>query len=190
MNWMQHGDKYNERRRNSRAQGQRVEDDDAPVIDYTKGGTKPPSFSGITQAPKQQPEPVVDYMKGDPAPGGRRLQLDYSGVPNWIRRDRVRADRMAQEAAAEDEPSEMSSWDALQARGQRQANTVSFGRSAVDMSGLRGGRPSYPITNAAAAGTLYGPSPVYGEAAAGRSVRPVQPPRQNPGPQRLPHIVN
>ena len=163
------------------------------LVDYTRPGaaSRPPDFSGIGKTPTRADE-LTDGSA--PHPIDRVYQPDLSRLPNSKRRNRYEVERewvreMIAAEAAEDEPSEMSSWEAVRARGERMANAVDFSRSSVDMSGLRGGRPQRQITNPAAAGMAFGPSPEYRAAAAGNSVRSVQPPPPYRGPQKTPHIV-
>lgn len=161
------------------------------MVDYAapNSAIKPPSFDGVKKPPRKEPvTEVVDYTKGGSrgplATQARRY--DLSGVNNAVRHDRVRLERemVRQQLAAEE--NDLTSWDQLQAQGERLANTVDF--RAADRIGLRD-RPRYAITNHAAAGTLYGGQPDFGAAAAGQSVRRFVP-RPKSGPQKRPHILN
>jgi hypothetical protein len=162
------------------------------VIDYTAPGAaaRPPHEPDVPEKPKvirDGDTVVVDYTKGGHS-GPGQAQLDLSRVPGEVRRDRVKAEKMARKLAAEE--NDMSEWDALQAANARMANTVDFSRQAGGLGGLSGGRVVHPVSNPAAAGVLYGDfSGGYEAAAGGRSVRGPQPPAQNSGPQRTPHLI-
>jgi hypothetical protein len=184
--------RYEEMHREQRAQAQRdrraagagpVEHEDEPLVDYTKQGSGPPQFPGIGQAPAPR-RTLPDGRVPSPAERSYVSTLTASE-----RRDRYNVEREMVRAQIAAEENDVSSWDALIAQGQRQANTVNFGQPGVDYSGMRGGRVQHPVSNPAAAGVLYGPSPEYMAAAAGRSVRGPQPPRENSGPQRIPKII-
>jgi hypothetical protein len=163
-----------------------------PVIDYMVMGaaSKPPSFDGVPRQPKKTSTQEVIGDGHVPSPAERQHRPSLDGIPNYIRRDRARLDQeldqeLAQQIRAEE--NELASWDQLQAAGERMATTVDFSRPVTSFRDE--GRPRYAITDAAAAGQLYGPTPGYGAAAAGNAYRPAQPAQPNRGQQRLPHII-
>jgi hypothetical protein len=160
------------------------------VVDYTKGGHKVPSFSGVSPEPMPVREAevvVVDYTHGGHAAPGQGHRLDYSNVPGEARRDFVRASRMAaQNSRLDEDAPEVASWEILTAVDQGAANTVNFSGPMMDISRQR---PTYAITNPAAAGMAYGTaSSGFESAAAGNAVR-VARPQPKSGPQRTPHIL-
>jgi hypothetical protein len=162
-----------------------------PVIDYMRGGGPPPQFAGIGRPPAPKRRDPGEISDGRvPHPSERVYRPDASQLTNAQRRDRYQVERemVREQLAAEAEENDTVSWDSLQAANERMANTVSFARSPVDAGGLRGSRPQYAVTNPAAAGMAFGPMPDYMAAAAGQSIRGVQP-RQDRGPQKTPNII-
>jgi hypothetical protein len=147
------------------------------VVDYTGGGTRPPSPDVHRPAPRAEPSnDVVDYSRGGSNGPRPPAPPDFSRVPASVRQDRVRAEQMARELARQDAESELTSWEILTSRGQDDGHLVSF-RPSMDGSVLRGGgSPVTAITNPAANGTLY--------------AAPARPRQNRASGQRLPHILN
>jgi hypothetical protein len=147
--------------------------------DYTIPGSaaKPPSFDVHPKQPRtvRRDEDVITDGR-TPSPAERwaaQHQRSLDGIPNSIRRDRVRLEQVlaAQQSGGEDGDPEMTSWDELQGRNARQADD-----RMVSFPALGGDRSAPVITNPAAAGQLYPTAP------------PIRRPQQGPG--RVPHIVN
>jgi hypothetical protein len=96
----------NEARREARA-GESAEYDtnDEQVIDYTRPGaaSRPPSFDVHPKPAREAPREhvITDGRVPSPAQREQARQLDYSQVPNWVRRDREAAARMAKQQMAE-----------------------------------------------------------------------------------------
>jgi hypothetical protein len=110
--------------------------------DYTIPGSasKPPSFDVHPKQPKPtRPDVITDGRVPSPVERQHRPSLD--GIPNAIRRDRVRLEAALarQNSGADYDASEMTSWDELQARNARKddGRTVLFDKSAFSPPGPR-----------------------------------------------------
>jgi hypothetical protein len=100
--------------------------------DFTIPGSasKPPSFSGVPEKPKAaRLDPDVVHDPRVPHPNDREQKHSMDGMPNAIRRDRVRLElewRRQQMA----EENETVSWDELKNAPQADGHTVEFNRPA------------------------------------------------------------
>ena len=189
---MLHREERNAARRNSRAQGQRPEEHDDDVVDFTRGGGLPPKFD-VTQPPPRmaRSEAVVDYTKGGYSGPGQAppRPLDMSRIPAWMRHDQERARKMA--ASMMQGSDETGTWDGTLAAVEASFdnNEVNFTRPVTGQD-LRQ-REAPKIRNWAAAGYAYGyTDPGASAAAGGNAVRRIQPPPPDRGPQKTPHIIN
>jgi hypothetical protein len=100
------------------------------VIDYTRGATRPPQFPGRIVPPKPVHNEEVVTDGRVPSPRERERRYDLTGISNETRRDRVRLEvaLARQQTGADEDASEMASWEDLQARNTRHndGRTVSF----------------------------------------------------------------
>lgn len=101
--------------------------------DYTILGaaSKPPSFDVHPKQPKPARQEVITDGRV-PSPAERQHRPSLEGIPNAIRRDRVRLEAEWRRQQIGDD-SEMASWDDLQARKTRHndGRTVVFDRPPV-----------------------------------------------------------
>lgn len=113
------------------------------LVDYTVPGSasKVPSFSGVP--PKAKPVPAQQVITDGrvPSPAERQYRPSLTGIPNSIRRDRVKlnAELARQKIGEEEDASDVTSWDELQSRNARQndGRTVVFDRPALPPPGAR-----------------------------------------------------
>jgi hypothetical protein len=111
------------------------------VVDYTKGAIRPPQFPGRIVPPK--PVRVQDVITDGrvPSPAEREPRYDLTGIPASVRQDRVRLEvaLARQQTSADEDASDMTSWEALQARNTRHndGRTVSFHVPAFPPPGPR-----------------------------------------------------
>jgi hypothetical protein len=103
--------------------------DDQVIVDYAKQGTKPPSDAHLRKVREPQADEVITDGRV-PSPAERQHRHDMTGIPNAVRRDRVPLDAelARQQFGAEDDASDMMSWDEVQSRNARQSDSrmVSF----------------------------------------------------------------
>jgi hypothetical protein len=116
---------------------------DMLACDYTIPGSasKPPSFDVHPKTPRPVCQEIItDGRVRSPAERQHRPSLE--GIPNAIRRDRVRleATLARQQIGADEGDSDMASWDELQARNTRQNDRVSFHVPALPPAGTRPAR--------------------------------------------------
>jgi hypothetical protein len=128
-------------------------EEDERIVDYSKGGHKAPSFDYHQPAPRPPhiTDEVSDGRVENPATRKPSTHLDMSRIPGWVRRDTVRAQRMAATMARQEQTDAGLTWDqslqAIQDDLDHGASMVEF--RAPDTSPPAGydqlGRP-YPRT--------------------------------------------
>ena len=171
-------------------------DDAQDVIDYSGDMARPPSFDPGRQPVRrvaQEREVLPDGRVPSPAERQRQNQLDYSALPNSVRRDRALAHRLAaqqQSRAVNDEGAPLS-WDMslqdLQQRFDNAGHVVDVTRPG-DRQGFRD-RPVYTISDPIVAGQAYGDfMPDVSGAVLGRAVVRARP-KPGPSSQQVPHII-
>lgn len=105
--------------------------EDQVIVDYTKGPTRPPQFPGRVVPPKDAaPKTGAVFARPRAESGRAAAQAQSRRYPERHPKDRVRLDAelARRNFGAEDDASEVMSWDELQSRNARQNDSrmVSF----------------------------------------------------------------